>query len=1053
MTAPGATPPHRLLLVPHGPAAQGALFDAVASAQGDDRLAPVTVAVPSPLAGLALRRALGTSAGLVNVHFTALARVAELLGAPGLAARGRRPLAGPLRAEAVHAALGADPGALAPVSGHPSTTQHLAVTFTELAHVSPAALATIAARGTRAATVVRLFEEYRTRIAGYYDEDDLVLAAAAAITDGTAPAHEIGHVIVHLPVDLSPGELTLIEALAAHDRCTVLLGLTGDPAVDVHQAEVHAARLTGALGPPVVLATDLRAPTANAIVSAPDPEDEVRAVVRRLLDRCAAGASLAGAAILFRAPEPYARVLPEVLDAAGLPWNGPSPRRVADCAAGRVLLGLLALPDDDLARDDVAAWLASGPVRDPADDHRVNAARWDALSRQAGVVQGSEQWAERLDVFRAAIEADLQRVRSEGDESQWRAQRLERDRADAAALAAFVVGLAARLTPPDRQTWATLAGWARDLHDHFLGGEGHRGDWPEAELVAARRVQEVLSELGGLDAFDDRADLARFRRSLAAELDAPVGRVGRFGTGVLVGQLGQAYAANLDIVYVLGGAEGTLPPRGREDPLLPDRDRRDVPNLTLHAERRIEERRDYLAALASAPERVLTFPRADPRAQRKRLPARWVLESARALGAHDATAEELRDEVDAPWLEVVQSFADLVTTGEPGSPTEYALRSLSGWRAAHRDLAEHPLAAGTLTRGFAAAASRASKHASPFDGFVGNRPGLGPGTSRPTSPTALQDWAACPFRYFLSRVLRLRAIPRPEATETISALDRGALVHAILEEFVRDAPAPSAPDAPWTPADEVRMAQIVERHCADAEGRGITGREVSWVLARRRIFRDAMCFLDTDLAVRAAYGVVPASDGLERAFGDDGQPSVDVEVGDGRTVTFRGRIDRVDRSPDGRRVVVYDYKTGSSRYTNLEDDPVGAGRYLQLPVYALAAAEGEGAEEAKAYYWFTGEPWPEALVGVDLDDARDRFVDVVGTIVGGVESGCFPAYPGERSYDFRSQRETFENCRYCDFDELCPGERGTLWDRKHEERAFEPFLSLGLEAADDEGVE
>ena len=189
---PAASGTGRLVLVPHGEPARAALFDAVAAAQVDDPLAPVTVAVPSPLAGLALRRALGTASGLVNVHFTALARVAELLGAPGLAASGRRPLAGPLAAEAVHKVLLADPGPLEAVAGHPSTTQHLAATFTELARVPPGALATIVARGPRAATVVRLFEAYRAETSEYYDQDDLVLAAAAAITDGTAPPTRSG---------------------------------------------------------------------------------------------------------------------------------------------------------------------------------------------------------------------------------------------------------------------------------------------------------------------------------------------------------------------------------------------------------------------------------------------------------------------------------------------------------------------------------------------------------------------------------------------------------------------------------------------------------------------------------------------------------------------------------------------------------------------------------------------------------------------------------------------------------------------------------------------
>ena len=61
------------------------------SLKGGDPLAPIRVVVPSTYAGLDLRHELDRH-GSTNVHFLVLARLAELLAAPSLAAQGRRPL-------------------------------------------------------------------------------------------------------------------------------------------------------------------------------------------------------------------------------------------------------------------------------------------------------------------------------------------------------------------------------------------------------------------------------------------------------------------------------------------------------------------------------------------------------------------------------------------------------------------------------------------------------------------------------------------------------------------------------------------------------------------------------------------------------------------------------------------------------------------------------------------------------------------------------------------------------------------------------------------------
>ena len=680
--------------------------------QGPDPLAPITVAVPSPLAGLGLRRAAAARAGFANVRFTALARLAELLGAPRLAAAGRRPLTPAARTEAIHAALVADDGPLRPVAGHPATAAALATTFDDLQALDEAALDALAAvdgARSRAATIVRLFRATAARTADCYDADAVARAAAETIAEGGQAAAEVGHVVLHLPKALLPGEAVLLRALAARDRLTVLLGRTGDPAVDAVHTGALVARLRDVVGAPSSPRAPEAAPTAERIISAPDPEDEVRAVARDLQERAKGGTSLGRIAIVARLGDPYGRLVPEVLEAADIPWTGSAPRRLAESAPGRVLLGLLALPDDQLARDEVTAWLASGPVLDPETGRRVNAARWDVLSREAGVVRGPSQWVARLEVHRQAIAEELAARSAARDDAEWQLERLAASANEAAALAVFVAGLAEALRAPSTPTWHAHTAWARELLVRYLGDERRRAAWPETELDAARRIEAVLDELSGLDAVGSPVDLERFRRSLGAELAARVGRIGTFGSAVLVGSLDQAYAGDFDVVYVLGAVEGALPPRGREDPLLPDRDRRAIGDLAPHAARRLEERRDYLAALAAATERVLVFPRADARAQRKRLPAQWVLESARALGATDVTAERLRDATTEPWLEVVPSFDGLVARGDPGSDTEYLLRSLSAQRGAGAAIESHPLAQDGLARGAPAALARRSR--------------------------------------------------------------------------------------------------------------------------------------------------------------------------------------------------------------------------------------------------------------------------------------------------------------------------------------------------------
>ena len=1038
-----------LRLVPYGQPAALALRDAVLTAKAGDALAPVTVAVPSNYAGLSLRRRLGAGElslaaltgrdGLVNARFLVFARVAELLGAPTLAASGLRPLTAPVRAEAVRAALATDPGPFGDVAEHSATERSVEWTFRDLAQAPEGALDTVATQGARAAHIVRLYRMFRQETAAYYDEEQLARAAASAVRANAPALRDVGHVVLYLPRRLSPGERALADALAEAGLLSALIGVTGDDIADAPGRQI-AAQLERALGPAEAPPSAPTPPAGTHVVAVTDAEEEVRTALRLIGERLERGTPLHRMAVLYSIPQPYALLAHEQFEAAGVPHNGPSVRTLAQTLSGRTLLGLLRLREADFRRETVMDWLSAAPVLEEPNGRPAPAHRWDTLSRSAGVVAGAGQWRDRLARHERSLAARLAGIDRTDESDEWRARSLEIDIEQTQRLLRFMDDLIARLHPRGLATWQQFAGWGRELLDRCLGGEGHRASWPLAEIEAHRAVEEALDALANLGDLRPQTDDTTFRKAIERELEAPAGRIGRFGEGVFTGRIGDALGADFDVVFLLGMTEGLMPPRERDDPLLPDDERSCAAGVPLRTDRHGDARRDYLAALASAPERVLVYPRADLRGQRGKLPARWLLESASQLAGRPLFSTDL-ERLKQPWYTAVPSFEGaLAAGGARASSQEYDLASLLRWSGPGRPARDHYLASEErpLGGGLEAEGARLSGELTRWDGGIDDASGLAPSAEQAVSPTALQHWAACPFRYFLGHVLRVAETERPEETLTLSPLDRGNLVHAALETFVREATPRAAPDDPWPAQDRQLLLDIGERLCAEFEGRGVTGKALLWRLERARVLRDLAGVLDKDEELRRRHGVVPVD--VELAFGLAGaqEPAIVVSL-DGGAVAFRGRIDRVDRSPDGARLLVLDYKSGrlSDMYKKLDIDPVHSGRLLQLPVYGLAAKQRHGDADVEAYYWFVTEQDNYERRGFALaEEHLKRFREVLGTIVRGIGNGLFPARPGP------ARDGRLENCQICPYDRVCPRDRTRVWERKHRAPELREYVDL-----------
>lgn len=863
---------------------------------------------------------------------------------------------------------------------------------------------------------------------------DLRRAATEAVGRAPRVVDEIGTVVLFLPQELSEGAVALLARLAAVTDVRVVAGLTGDARADA--AVVASLRRLGT-APPTAQAVP---PVATRVLHASDADDEVRCVIR-LLTAALRQAPAHRVAVLYGAASPYARLLAEQLDAAGISWNGTGVRPTIERSLARVFLDLLALPEHGWRRDEVMAVLSAAPVRD-AEGRRPPAARWERISRAAGVVAGDD-WDIRLKAYatQERLAAGTERA-CEAPRQELIARR-EGDGETADALRQFVGDLRERLHEGESlSTWPALSAWAQRTYRVLVGDLDAEARLPEDELRAADKVTRSLAGMAGLAVVAATADLTALRLTLELELAADLPRHGRFGTGVLVAPLSAAVGLDADIVYVLGLAEDLVPGRLRADALLPDHVRAltggQLPPLRDRVDRK---HRHLLAALAAAPEVVVSFPRGDLRRSTTRLPSRWLLPTLRALSG-DPTVDATRwQSTHSDFLLGSPSYAaSLARTDELATPQEWRTRATA---AAHtrRIPPDQALPGDDVVA--AALAMRRGHDSDRLTRFDGDLSGLGvpdPTGGAVVSPTALEAWARCPHAYFAARLLRVSQIESPEELLHISPLEIGNLIHTALDRFfAAQSHAGTVPGGAtsWSDAQRAQLRHIAGEVATELSVRGVTGHRLLWTRELTRILADLNLFLDDDEALRAATGRHQVHS--ELAFGMHGAPPVEVRLPDGRSVRMRGSADRIDRA--GETIVVVDYKTGSSRsFTELDQsDPTAGGTKLQLPVYGHAARAALDAPDAAVTteYWFLRKDRGRRIALV-LDEPTARaYAETLGVIVDGIAGGLFPHRPpAEDGWG------DYVECPYCDPDGLGVAELRGRWTRKRHDPRVAAYLAL-----------
>jgi RecB family exonuclease len=283
------------------------------------------------------------------------------------------------------------------------------------------------------------------------------------------------------------------------------------------------------------------------------------------------------------------------------------------------------------------------------------------------------------------------------------------------------------------------------------------------------------------------------------------------------------------------------------------------------------------------------------------------------------------------------------------------------------------------------------------------------------SPTELETHAACPFKY----LLRKAGVREPgQGDLDMEPRDEGALLHAVLEGFVRARVERGA----WPPrddaADREEARQVAGELFARFEGEGRVGDPATWAARREALLRRVDRFVA--LEARSDPALRPVL--LEFEFGGkSGRPPIAIPA-DGGVVLLQGRIDRVDA--DDGRIVVLDYKDSRSSQASrrkLSTDALGS-KSFQAPVYLLASArELPGRTELSATYallrsgervppWTTspGDPFlaldQERRATVRAEGGR-TLADGVVDAVARIRAGALPV--------------ASEDCTGCPFGAVC----------------------------------
>ena len=782
--------------------------------------------------------------------------------------------------------------------------------------------------------------------------------------------------------------------------------------------------------------------TVTHFYSTLNAADEPRALIRNIMEDARGGVRFGDMAVIV--PSGYEKRIQDSLRAADIPITGRKSRSLADSPQSRFVVHLLKMINSEMRPAAFATWATGCPIVEPATGERIPAARWEKICREVKLrsLNSESDYKRLIAKYRDSMFRKAKRVEEDPDMDHAISVASLRTEADLAnRLIRFLDELNEQLEHPEHADWGTYADWLLGVKSAYIYKPRDEDD----EYDDTDRVDSCIDHIRRLDDVSQRhVSFDRFASVVQSEISNPSGTIPGLGSSVLVADAVSVAGCVFQRVHMLGMSEGNYPSTARSDPLLPDYRRveldPDSSILQTRKEREQISRAHYLYALESASHRRLYWNQAEPGDADIKYPSSWYLDELRKISGNDGISIKVKDVMDPDkgmiyfTPEMHQISNGKLTLGEAYEFDLLLASNASNSQSFRQNLLEQKCF-NRLSKGIEYIRAKRSNRFTEYDGNVNGLPHLIEiGTM---SASLLQDYATCPYRFFLSQSLNVEELQEPDEELTLSSMDRGTLVHDILEKFVAQRDLSSS--------DEVQsdlMCDIARQEFTDFRNRNPIGHptlyrvETSNLLSRLQKWR---------LIEFNQLGDLPSSH-TETRFGfEEHNSNVGLNLQDGSVIKLRGMIDRIALSEDGYTATVLDYKTGGQgSYLDVDKDPVAAGTKLQLAVYMLAARTIlPSVKDISAAYWFVFEEGnikfrPKSFA--DETDAMSRLHDVAEVIANGIKQGIFPARPGD--VNTQTGVSSWENCQFCPYTSVCPSNRPIVWDSKKQAPELNDYIEM-----------